>query len=66
MGIADIIEKEMDNKRLKYGVMGTELISIILDLTEAQKEEFLALDLPDNYHYALEGNTLFVLCTDEI
>lgn len=54
------IEKMVEEKRIKYGIMGSEGTNIKLILTDAEVKEFHELELTENYIWEIEGNILFI------
>jgi hypothetical protein len=61
------IERAIDKKALKHGIMGTESCTVTLTLTDAEKAEFLNLDDFDsnNYWWEFDGNELTITYTEE-
>lgn len=64
--IMNKIEKEIEDERMKYGIMGTETATIIIKVTESEKEEFLNLELNEHWWYEIEDNELTVSYTEDI
>ena len=60
------IEMAIDREAMRTGKMGTDTVTVRLNLTDAEKEEFLNLDLSDNYNWEFEGNELTISYTEEI
>ena len=62
--IDNAIEKEM----MESGVMGTESVTVNIDLTDTEKEEFLNCEKYDTDHYFWEfdGNMLTISYTEEV
>lgn len=58
------IEKMMEEKRLKFGIMGSESCTIELTLTELEKEEFFNIEFSDDWNWEFEGNTLAISYTE--
>ena len=63
--IKERIEKELEREIFKTGKIGTETVSISLDITEKERDEFLNLDLEDNYWFEIEGNKLYISYTGD-
>lgn len=61
------IDKTINNKAEKFGVMGTEQISVSIELTDEEKELFFEIDKYDteNYFYSFNGNVLDISYTEE-
>lgn len=57
------IEKEIEKKFAKFGVMGTEEVNITLNLTDSEKEEFLN-EISDSFNYKLDGNELSIIWSE--
>ena len=60
------IERKIEEKAMKYGFMGTEPVSVGLELTDIEKEEFWEMDLEDNYFWEIKGNTLYITYIEDI
>ena len=62
--IDDAIKKEMMNS----GKMGTEAVTVRIQLSNAEKDEFLNFGKYDseNYSWEFEGNTLIISYTEEV
>ena len=59
------IERAIDKKAMKYGIMGTENCTVTLTLTDTEKEEFKNLDLDERYWWEIDENELTVTYTEE-
>ena len=66
MSIKEKIDKMIEEKSLNEGIYfpSEESVTIRIELTEEEKEEFKALDLSDNYWWEIEGNALIVSYTE--
>lgn len=62
--IDNTIEKEM----MESGAMGTESVTVNIDLTDTEKEEFLNCEKYDsgNYYWEFDGNRLTISYAEEI
>lgn len=62
--ILDAIEK----KAMRTGAMGTEVVSVTLELTDEEKDEFLNMEDfdGDNYFWEFDGNKLEISYTEDI
>ena len=59
-------ERLIDKKMLETGKMGTEIVSITLELSDEEKEAFHEIELEENYGYDLDGNNLTISYSEEI
>ena len=61
------IDKAIEQKMMKFGIMGTEMVTVEINLTPEEKEEFLNCEKYDsgNYSWEFEGNTLVISYTEE-
>lgn len=61
------IDRAIEQKMMKFGIMGTEMVTIEINLTPEEKEEFLNCEKYDsgNYSWEFEGNTLVISYTEE-
>lgn len=62
------IDKTINNKAKKFGIMGTEQVSVSIELTDEEKEVFFEIDKYDmgNYFYSFDGNVLDISYTEKI
>ena len=55
------IEDAIEEKAMKYGFMGNELINITLTLTDEELDTFKKMDLDeDHYTFEIEGNEVTI------
>ena len=61
------IDREIEQKMMKFGIMGTEMVTIEINLTPEEKEEFLNCEKYDsgNYSWEFEENTLIISYQEE-
>lgn len=61
------IDRAIEQKMMKFGIMGTEMVTVEINLTPEEKEEFLNCEKYDsgNYSWEFEGNTLVISYTEE-
>lgn len=59
------IEREVERKALKTGAMGTENVSIEFTLTDEEMEAFKSIQLPSNYWFDVDGNTVNITYCEE-
>ena len=52
------IKEAIKNKADKYGLMGTETVSIEMTLTDEEKREFFEIDWSENHFWEIDSNTL--------
>jgi len=64
--LKNIIDCELQKKALKNGTMGTESVSIDIELTEEQLQEFYQINFSDNYFWELNQNVLSITFKEEI
>jgi excisionase family DNA binding protein len=62
--LKDRIEKAINKEAMKRGAMGTEQITVIFKLTEAEKKEFIN-ELADSYNYEINRNELTITWSEE-
>lgn len=62
------IDKSLEKKAMETGKMGTESVSVTMELTEEEKEKFMILDGYDDSHYWWEFDdlTLNITYTEDI
>lgn len=62
------IDRAIEEKAMKTGRMGTESVSVSLDLTVEEIDTFDNIDKYDNEHYwwEFEGNTLNISYTEDV
>ncbi len=62
------IENKIEEKAMKYGLMGTEPVTVILELTNEERESFYTIEKYDeiNYSWDLEGNELTITYQEEV
>lgn len=65
--IQERIITALEEKAMKFCIMGTETCTVTLDVTEEEKGEFLDLEEfeKDCYFYEFDGNQLVVSYTEE-
>lgn len=63
-----IIDNMIEKKMLETGAMGNEPITVRINLTDTEKEEFLNSEKYDSKHYWWEfnGNELIITYTEEV
>lgn len=61
------IDKEIEKKMMETGKMGTETITVEINLTPEEKEEFLNCEKYNsrNYSWEFDGNTLVISYVEE-
>lgn len=60
------IMKAIEEKTMKYGIIGTESVNVTLELTEEEKEEFNNIELDNHYSWEINGNELFISYVEEV
>ena len=66
--IKERIEKALEKEITKTGKMGTETVTVELDITYEESKEFLKLDVFDNEHFSwnLEKGRLTINYTEDV
>lgn len=59
------IERAIEEKAMKHGIMGTESCTVTLKLTDAEKEEFGSFALDEHYWWEIDGNELTITYTEK-
>lgn len=61
------VDRAIENKMMTYGIMGTEMVTVEINLTPEEKEEFLNCEKykSRNYSWEFEGNTLIISYQEE-
>lgn len=61
------VDRAIENKMMTYGIMGTEMVTVEINLTPEEKEEFLNCEKYNsrNYSWEFEGNTLIISYQEE-
>lgn len=61
------IKRALENEMMKTGAMGTEPVTVKIQLTDAEKEEFLNCEEYDskNYWWEFSGNELTITYVEE-
>ena len=61
------IDKAIEKKMMESGAMGTESVTVKINLTDIEKDEFLNCEKYDskNYWWEFDGNTLVISYTEE-
>ena len=59
------IENEIEKKAMKDGIMGNEVVSITLTLTDEEELEFRDIELGEQYKFDIDGNKLTVNYSEE-
>lgn len=62
------IDKAIENKMMKSGKMGTETVTVRINLTVGEKDEFMNCEKYDsrNYSWEFDGDTLIISYTEEV
>jgi hypothetical protein len=60
------INNTIEKEAFKYGTMGTESVSVEIELTDYEKEEFYKLELSKNYWWEFEKNILYISYTEDV
>lgn len=62
------IDNAIEKKMMESGAMGTETVTVRIQLSNAEKDEFLNCGKYDseNYSWEFEGNTLIISYTEEV
>lgn len=62
------IDKTIEKKMMESGAMGTEPVTVKINLTEKEKEEFLNCEKYDsvNYFWEFDGEELVISYTEEV
>lgn len=62
------IDKEIEKKMMATGAMGSETVSVFVDLTDEEKELFYDIDKYDGKHYSwdFDGNELCISYTEDV
>lgn len=62
------IDDAIENKMMETGRMGTETVTVKIQLTAEEREQFLSCDKYDssNYFWEFEGNNLLISYTEEV
>lgn len=61
------IDNAIEKKMMESGAMGTETVTVRIDLTAEEKEAFINCEKYDseNYSWEFEGNTLIISYAEE-
>lgn len=62
----ELIKRKINKEMLKTGKMGTENVTIKLELEDKEMEEFNNLNLDNHYWFEKEGNIVYITYTEEI
>ena len=62
------IDKTIEKKMMESGAMGTESVTVKIELTDTEKEEFLNCEKYDskNYWWEFDGNALKITYTEKV
>ena len=62
------IDNSIEKKMMDTGAMGTETVTVEIELTPEEKEEFLNCEKYDseNYFWEFEGNNLMISYTEDV
>ena len=62
------IDKAIERKMMETGAMGTEAVTVKINLTGEEKEEFLNCEKydTDNYSWEFDGEELIISYTEEV
>ena len=62
------IDNAIEKKMMESGAMGTEPVTVKINLTDIEKDEFLNCEKYDsgNYSWEFEGNELIITYTEEV
>lgn len=60
------INRSIEEKAMKHGIMGTEAVNVSLELTSGEIKEFEGLYFDEHYNWEFEGNTLYLSWTEEL
>ena len=65
--LIEIIERAIEREIERKGAMGTESVSVKLELTDEELDIFRNIDLFDteNYAWEIEDNNLYITYTEE-
>lgn len=68
--LVERIENKIEREALNHGIMGTETVSVHLQLSDVEMEEFQDtgwnyFDTP-NYGWEINGDELFISYTEEL
>lgn len=66
MELKERIIKEIENKAMLRGILGTKVVKITLVLTDEEIKDFKTLDFGEHYNLELEGNKLYISHVEEI
>jgi len=66
MNLQQVIERKIEQKALATGAMGTETVTIELQLNEYQLQEFYNIKFSENYNFELNGNVVIITYQEEI
>lgn len=59
------IDNAIEKKMMESGAMGTETLTVKIQLTDEEKEEFLKfINYEKNYFWEFDGNTLIISYTE--
>ena len=64
--LKNIIDEKLQKKALKNGAMGTESVSIDIELTDSQFQEFYKINFSDNYFWEVKGNIVTITYIEDI
>lgn len=61
------VDRAIESKMMQFGIMGTEMVTVSIILSDAEKEEFLNCKKYDsrNYSWEFEGDTLIISYQEE-
>lgn len=60
------IDHAIEEKALKHGIMGTEVVNVSLELAPDEIEEFHSINFDDHYTWEIEGNIVNIGWTEEL
>ena len=62
------VDRAIEQKMMNSGIMGTEIVTIEINLTPEEKEKFLNCEKYDsnNYSWEFEANMLIISYTEEV
>jgi hypothetical protein len=64
--LKNIIDEQLQKKALRTGAMGTESVSIDIELTDEQLQEFYKINFSDNYHWEVTDNIVTITYVEQI
>lgn len=60
------IERMVNDEVLRSGAMGTESVTVEIELDEKQQEDFYNIEFKENYSWEREGDKFYISYQEEV